>query len=39
MMLYDHDDKLLVTDNQQIRLWDFHDNKEDIPQLVTVMEA
>jgi len=31
MMIYDNDDKLLVADGIQIRLWDFHDNCEDIP--------
>ena len=31
MILFDHDDKLLVTDHCHVRLWDFQDNKEDIP--------
>mmetsp|Transcript_6435 Transcript_6435/g.10916 ORF Transcript_6435/g.10916 Transcript_6435/m.10916 type:complete len:228 (-) Transcript_6435:635-1318(-) len=39
MQLYDGDDKLMIADNQQIRLWDFYDNKEDIPEFVTRMEA
>mmetsp|Transcript_20791 Transcript_20791/g.32049 ORF Transcript_20791/g.32049 Transcript_20791/m.32049 type:complete len:309 (+) Transcript_20791:2782-3708(+) len=39
IQIYDNDDKLMVADQAQIRLWDFHDNKEDIPQLVTIMEA
>lgn len=38
MMLYDFDDKLIVADKQQLRLWDFYENKEEIPQLVTVLE-
>jgi hypothetical protein len=39
MMLYDFDDKLIVSDQTMVRLWDFHESKEDIPQLVTVMES
>lgn len=39
MMLYDFDDKLIVSDKEQIRLWDFYDNKKEIPQLVTVLES
>jgi len=39
MQLYDLDDKLLVADRQQLRLWDFFDHKEEIPELVTVLEC
>jgi hypothetical protein len=39
MVLYDLDDKLLVADHSQIRLWNFEDNKEDIPELVTLLET
>jgi hypothetical protein len=38
MQLYDLDDKLIVADSGQIRLWDFFDHKEEIPELVTVLE-
>lgn len=38
LQLYDNDDKLLVADSQQLRLWDFFDHKEEIPELVTVLE-
>lgn len=37
LQLYDHDDKLLVADSGQLRLWDFFDHKEEIPELVTVL--
>ena len=39
MQLYDYDDKLLVADRQQLRLWDFFDHKEEIPELVTVLQS
>ena len=39
MQLYDYDDKLIVADANQVRLWDFFDHKEEIPELVTVLET
>jgi len=39
MQLYDFDDKLLIADQKQLRLWDFYEHKEEIPELVTVLEA
>jgi hypothetical protein len=39
MMLYDYDDKLIVADYKQLRMWDFQDNKEEIPELTTVMQS
>ena len=38
MQLYDYDDKMLVSDQTQLRLWDFFDHKEECPELVTVLE-
>ena len=31
LMLYDEDDKLVAADENEVRLWDFHDHKEEIP--------
>ena len=39
MLLYDNDDKLVVSDHKNIRLWDFFDHKEEVPELVTVLES
>jgi hypothetical protein len=39
MILYDLDDKFLVADSKQIRLWDFFNHKEEVPELVTVLES
>ena len=37
MLLYDKDDKLLVASDDEIRLWDFFDHKEEAPELLTMM--
>ena len=34
--LYDADDKLVVASENEIRLWDFYDHKEEAPELITV---
>lgn len=39
MILFDADDKLLVSDSKQVRLWDFFNHKDEVPELVTVLEA
>lgn len=39
LQLYDFDDKLLAAQQDQVRLWDFFDHKEEVPELVTVLEA
>lgn len=39
MILYDNDDKLIASDSKTIRLWDFFDHKEEVPELVTVLES
>ena len=39
MMLYDYDDKIIVADYKQLRMWDFQDNKEEVPELTTVMQS
>ena len=39
MQLYDFDDKLVVSDHKNVRLWDFFDHKEEVPELVTVLES
>ena len=35
MHMYDKDDKLLCASENQIRLWDFWDQKESAPELIT----
>ena len=37
MLLYDKDDKLVVASENEIRLWDFFDHKEEAPELLTMM--
>ena len=37
MLLYDKDDKLVVSSEDEIRLWDFFDHKEEAPELLTLM--
>ena len=37
MKLYDSDDKLVVASDDEVRLWDFDDHKEEAPVLVTMM--
>lgn len=37
MIMYDKDDKLLVASNEEIRLWDFYDHKEEAPELISTM--
>ena len=37
MLLYDKDDKLVVASDDEVRLWDFYDHKEEAPELLTVM--
>ena len=39
LLLYDFDDKLVAAQQDQVRLWDFFDHKEEVPELVTVLEA
>ena len=34
--MYDADDKLVVASENEIRLWDFYDHKEEAPELITV---
>ena len=36
--LYDKDDKLIVASDNEIRLWDFYDHKEEAPELITAMQ-
>ena len=36
--MYDKDDKLVVASNNEIRLWDFYDHKEEAPELITAMQ-
>ena len=31
MLLYDYDDKLIVADQEQLRIWDFHSHKQEVP--------
>lgn len=38
MQLYDFDDKLITAKKDQVRIWDFFDKKEEVPELVTVLE-
>ena len=37
MLLYDRDDKLVVASDNEVRLWDFFDHKEEAPELLTMM--
>lgn len=39
MLLYDMDDKLLCASEKSIRLWDFWDQKEQAPELITAVES
>ena len=39
IMLYDKDDKLVVASEEQIRLWDFYDHKEEAPELITSLDS
>lgn len=39
MQLYDFDDKLLVSDSHHVRLWDFFNHKDEVPELVTILES
>jgi len=39
MILYDKDDKLLCASDRVIRLWDFWDQKEQAPELITACES
>jgi len=38
MSLYDKDDKLVVASENEIRLWDFFDHKEEAPELLTMLQ-
>ena len=39
IFLYDFDDKLVAADNEEIRLWDFDDHKEEAPAFVKSVYA
>ena len=39
MIMYDKDDKLLCASDKMIRLWDFWDQKEQSPELITTCES
>jgi len=36
MYLYDKDDKLCVASDNEIRLWDFFDHREEAPELISI---
>ena len=36
MLLWDRDDKLVCASEEEIRLWDFYDHKEQAPELLTL---
>jgi WD40 repeat protein len=36
MLLYDKDDKVVVASEDEVRLWDFYDHKEEAPELITM---
>ena len=36
MHLYDRDDKLCVCSDNEIRLWDFFDHREEAPELISI---
>lgn len=36
MKLYDKDDKLCVCNDNEIRLWDFFDHREEAPELISI---
>ena len=38
IFLYDRDDKLVVVNDHEIRLWDFYDHKEEAPELISAMQ-
>ena len=38
MILYDQDDKLLVASEHMIKLWNFGDLKDDMPEIWTTEE-
>lgn len=38
MILYDHDDKLLVASEHQIKLWNFDESKYEMPEIWTTEE-
>jgi len=37
--MYDYDDKLLTCSAKEVRLWDFYDHMEDVPELVSVISS
>jgi hypothetical protein len=39
MRLYDEDTKLLAVDNQQMKLWEFIHNKDEAPEMLSVLEV
>ena len=39
MHLYDKDDKLLVANDEELRIWDFDDHKEEAPVLLTMKQS
>lgn len=39
MLLFDRDDKLCTCDENQIRLWDFFDHREEAPDLMAMQPA
>ena len=38
ILLYDADDKLVVASDREIRLWDFYDHSEEVPELITASQ-
>ena len=38
MVLYDHDDKLLVASEHKIKLWNFDESKYEMPEIWTTEE-
>ena len=39
MLLWDKDDKLICVSQEEIRLWDFYDHKEQAPELLTLTQT
>lgn len=39
MSLYDEDTKLLSADTQQLKVWEFIHNKDDAPEVYSVLQV